>query len=160
MAEIGPYTVADNDALGPDPIYDAAMGMASWEQVVDFSKPENNMAIGDTMLILKIPAGIVLMGAVVQTLVVEGAAAVVDVGITGGDVDGYIDGADVNALGNVISGDAGVAEPIAMSNNGRMTDGEELVSVLLAGAPMANAKVRFKIFGADMRSLINDSSSL
>lgn len=161
MAVKGPFNTTDLQAgLGADPSYVAAGGVAVWEWVVDFSVSANQMAVNDTMPLFKVPAGIHLIGASAETLTAEGAAATVDMGITGGNVDGYLDGATVNTTGVVVSGDAATAEPIAMENSGRRTTAEELVSILALGAIIDNAKVRFQVMGIDVRARVGASSSL
>lgn len=161
MAVKGPYnTSALQAGIGAEPSYWAANGVAVWEAVVDHSIAANQMAVNDTMPLFKIPAGMHVIGASVETLVVEGAAATVDMGITGGDVDGYIDGATVNSLGVVVSGDAATAEPIAMENSGRRTTAEELVSILALGATIDAAKVRYQVMAIDSRPRVAATSSL
>lgn len=162
MAVKGPYnTTALQAGLGAEPSYHAAGGVAIWEWVVDHSVTENQMAINDTMPLFKIPAGIHLIGSSVETLTAEGAAAVVDMGITGGDVDGYIDGATVNTVGIVVAGDAATAEPISMENSGRRTVAEELVSIIaLVAAIDTAAIVRYQVMGIDTRPGLADTSTL
>lgn len=161
MAVKGPYNTAVlQEGIGASPAYYAAGGIAVWEAVVDHSVADNQMAINDTMPLFKIPAGIHLIGASVETITVEGAAATVDMGITGGNVDDYVDGATVNAVGVVVSGDAGTNEPISMANSGRRTIAEELVSILALGAAVDGAKVRYQVMGIDTRKRIADTSTL
>ena len=162
MAVKGPYnTTTLQNGMGAEPSYHAAGGVAIWEWVVDHSVSANQMAVNDTMPLFKIPAGIHLIGASVETLTVEGAAATVDMGITGGDVDGYIDGATVNTAGIVVSGDAGTAEAISMENSGRRTTAEELVSILALGQAIDTAAiVRYQVMGIDTRPGLGDTSTL
>ncbi len=161
MAVKGPYnSVALQAGIGADPAYYAASGVSVWEAVVDHSVVANQMVVGDTMPLFKIPAGIHLIGASVETLVAEGAAGTVDMGITGGDVNGFIDTATVNTVGVVVSGDAGTAEPISMETSGRRTTAEELISIVGKGATIDNAKVRYQVMGIDVRERINASSTL
>ncbi len=161
MAVKGPYNTSTLQAgMGASPSYYAASGVAVWEAVVDHSLAANQMLVADTMPLFKIPAGIHLIGASVETIIAEGAASTVDMGITGGDVDGYIDGATTNSVGVVVSGDAGTAEPVSMETSGRRTVAEELVSILVAGATMDNAKVRYQVMGIDARPRVNATSTL
>jgi len=158
MAVKGPYNTAALQAGIGDSARKAELLV--WEAVVDHSVAANQMAVNDTMPLFKVPAGILVVGASVETLVVEGAAASVDLGITGGDVDKYIDGATVNSLGTVVAGDAGTAEPSSMETSGFITTAEELVSVLALGATIDAAKVRYKVIGFDVRDQLADDSSL
>lgn len=127
-----------------------------FEKVVDFSKSGNAMALADTMVLFDLPAGLLVCGAKVEVLTAEGTAVTGDLGVTGGDTDKYIDGADLNATGVTVSGEAGTPEPVAMGNSGLYLSAAESVSLVTATAGLAAALVRFQIFGWDLRSRLND----
>lgn len=126
-----------------------------YEKVIDFSVAANNMAASDTMQLFDLPAGLMVLGCKVETLTVQGAVCTADLGLTGGNVDEYIDGANLNAAAVVMSGDAATDEPIAFANNGKYLSAAETVS-LLANNTINTAKVRFQIFGYDLRSRLAD----
>jgi hypothetical protein len=67
------------------------------ENVVDFTEVVATTA--DDVDVLNIPAGTIVRAVVVETLVEEGSALTYDVGEFGGDVDGWVVGADANAAG-------------------------------------------------------------
>lgn len=122
------------------------------EKIIDFSKTGNAMAAADTMDLFDMPAGLLVCGAKVEVLTAEGSAVTADLGITGGDVDAYIDGANLNATGVTMSGDAGTAEPASMETSGKYLSAAETVSLLAIGGGLSNALVRIQIFGFDLRS--------
>lgn len=126
-----------------------------YERIVDFSVAANQMAGSDTMQLFDLPAGLLVLGAKVEVLTAQGAVCTADLGLTGGNVDEYIDGADLNATGVTMSGDAGTAEPVALQNNGKYLSAAETVS-LLANNAIDTAVVRFQIFGYDLRSRLPD----
>ena len=127
--------------------------IAMWERVVDFSV--DTMAQNDTMTLFTIPADMLVFFAKVDVITVEGGTATIDIGVTGGDVDRYIDGADINATTTVVAGDAGTPEPISMQNNGVYVSTAETVSILANNALDA-AKIRVQIMALDCRSILPD----
>ena len=68
----------------------------------------------DTVVVFNVKAKQLLMGMLVEVVTAEGATATLDIGLTGGDVDKFIDGANVNgAVGSIHkSGDGGTKEVI------------------------------------------------
>jgi len=126
-----------------------------FEKIVDFSVAANVMAASDTMQLFDLPAGLWVLGAKVETLTAQGAACTADLGLTGGNVDEYIDGANLNAAGVVMSGDAATDEPASIGTGGKHLSAAETVS-LLANNTLDTAVVRFQIFGYDLRSRIAD----
>lgn len=126
------------------------------EKIVDFSVAANNLATSDTMILFDLPVGILMQGCKVDVLTAEGSAMTMDLGVTGGDVDKYIDGADGNAVGITLSGDAGTAEPVAYENNGSYIATAESISLLTLTAGLSTAVVRFQIWGVDLRSRLAD----
>ena len=61
------------------------------------------LAAGDSMQILTLPANSLVMAVGATTITAEGAASTFDIGLTGGDVDGFIDGGNANAVGTTQS---------------------------------------------------------
>lgn len=70
--------------------------MIKLKKTVDFAA--TNYSSGDILQLFDIPAGTVVHHIVADVLVAEGAAATVDVGITGVDADGFLDGLSVNSV--------------------------------------------------------------
>jgi hypothetical protein len=64
------------------------------------------LATGDSLQVLSIPANTVVMAVGATTMTAEGAASTFDIGLTGGDVDGFIDGGNANAAGTTSSNGA------------------------------------------------------
>ena len=142
---------------GSEPIYSAADRLLMWEKIIDFSKTGQALAATDTMQLFDLPADVLVIGAKVEVLKPEGAAATADLGLTGGNVDEYIDGADLNAAAGtvVVSGDAATPEPITFQNNGKYLSAAETVS-LLANNALSTAVIRVQIVAIDMRSVLPD----
>jgi hypothetical protein len=141
---------------GSQPLNNVPPAAFIYEKVIDFSKAENNMALADTMDLFDLPAGVLVCGAKVEVLTAEGTAVTGDLGVTGGDVDRYIDGADLNAAGVTMSGDATTAEPASMETSGLYLSAAETVSLSLATAGLSAALVRFQIFGFALDARLND----
>lgn len=82
------------------------------EVTLDFS--DTGALTTDTVQVFDVAAKQLLLGMAVEVVTAEGGAATIDIGLTGGDVDAFIDGADINAaVGSVHkSGDAGTKEVI------------------------------------------------
>lgn len=149
--------MADHDLTvnqGGEPIY-AGPRMVVMEKIVDFSV--NNLASADTAQLFDLPADLFHVVTKVEVLTPEGGVATADLGITGGDVDKYIDGVDLNAAAGtvVVSGDAATAEPASMETGGVYISAAETVS-LLANAALDTAVIRVQMFFIDMRSVLAD----
>ena len=82
------------------------------ENTLDFS--DTGALTTDTVQVFDVAAKQMLLGMAVEVITAEGATATIDIGLTGGDVDAFIDGANINAaVGSVYkSGDAGTKEVI------------------------------------------------
>lgn len=130
--------------------------LLKWEKIVDFSVPANNLAGTDTAQLFDLPADILVVAAKVEVLTPEGGVATADLGITGGDVDAYIDGVDLNAAAGtvVMSGDAATAEPVSLETSGKYLSAAETVS-LLANNALATAVIRVQIIAFDMRNILS-----
>ena len=79
---------------------------------LDFS--ETGALTTDTVVVFEVAAKQLLVGMSVEVITAEGGTATIDIGLTGGDVDKFIDGADINAAVGTFkkSGDAGTKEVI------------------------------------------------
>ena len=82
------------------------------EVTLDFS--ETGALTTDTVQVFDVAAKQLLMGMAVEVITPEGGTATIDIGLTGGDVDAFIDGANINAAAGTVkkSGDAGTKEVI------------------------------------------------
>ena len=66
------------------------------------------LAAGDSIQVLSIPANTLVMAVGATTITAEGAASTFDIGLTGGDVDLFVDGGNANSLGTTSSNGAGL----------------------------------------------------
>ncbi len=90
MAELTSFRVDDDGARpvdGDSKIYRKKTRM-------DFS--DTNITTSDTAIVFEVKAKQLLLGMTVEVITVEGGTATIDIGLTGGDVDKFIDGADIN----------------------------------------------------------------
>lgn len=124
--------------------------VVSFVKRIDFSIAANNMVNLDTMKIFDLLAGFHIFLVEVETLTAQGAAATIDIGVTGGTADGYINGADINTVGVVSAGDAGTAESVAMETSGLRLAAAETVSIL-ANNTLDAAVIIVRIFALDCR---------
>ena len=69
------------------------------------------LAAGDSIEVISLPANTLIMAVGATTQTAEGAASTFDIGLTGGDVDGFVDGGDANTAGTT-------------SSNGALLDGD------------------------------------
>lgn len=140
--------------VGSGPVA-AAAAIAHYEKIVDCSAV--NLAAAAHEL-FDIPAGMLHLTTVVEPLTAEGGTATIDIGITGGDVDSLIDGANVNQTTTPhVSGDAVTAEVKSMlgAEAGYVTLADTTFS-LLANNALDTAVFRVKTVWVDMRSALND----
>ena len=129
---------------------EAVPTVVKFTKVVDFA--EHNLAQNDTAQVLDLPAGILVLACAVKVITPEGGTATIDLGLTGGNVDEYIDGADINAAAGSVtkSGDAATDEPIAFANNCKYLTSAETVSILANNALDA-AKIVVMVIAVDLR---------
>ena len=82
------------------------------EVTLDFS--DTGALTTDTVQVFDVAAKQLLMGMLVEVVTAEGATATIDIGLTGGDVDRFIDGANINGAAGTVhkSGDAGTKEVV------------------------------------------------
>ena len=66
------------------------------------------LAAGDSLQVISVPANTLVLAVGATTEVAEGAASTFDIGLTGGDVDLFVDGGDANALGTTACNGAGL----------------------------------------------------
>ena len=66
------------------------------------------LAAGDSLGVLNIPATTLVLAGGATNTTPEGAASTVDIGLTGGDVDLFVDGGDANSAGTTSSNGAGL----------------------------------------------------
>lgn len=64
-----------------------------------------NKGSGDIGQMFDIAAGMIVLEIMCEVLTEEGGAATMDVGFTGGDVDGFLDAVDLNSAGLTWSGE-------------------------------------------------------
>ncbi len=104
-----------------------------------------NRASGDILQLFDIPAGswVPLVG--YQVVTAEGGVFTFDIGLTGVDADGFIDGADGNTVGRGVSGPVTLAEAapntVVGYSGGHFFSATDTIDLLLNNAADA-AKVR------------------
>jgi hypothetical protein len=124
------------------------------EKIVDFAA--KTLPAGDSAQVIKVPTDFWVIGALVEVIKAEGGTSTIDIGLTGGNVDEYIDGADLDGAVRSfrLSSDA-TATPVDMSNGGKHLSAEEIISILSVTGTQAVAKFRLQVFGVDMRPIQN-----
>ena len=82
------------------------------EHTLDFS--DTGALTTDTVQVFDVKAKQLLLSMLVEVVTPEGGTATIDIGLTGGDVDRFIDGANINGAAGTVqkSGDAGTKEVI------------------------------------------------
>jgi len=99
----------------------------------DFSVAANNAASADTVTLFEVAANQLCKGISVRVTTVEGGTATVDIGLTGGDVDLFIDGADLNALGTTWSGQA-TTDEVVIAGGGHYFTAADTIDMLCNNA--------------------------
>jgi hypothetical protein len=99
------------------------------------------MTTSDVIDLFTIPANSKVLSCLIKVVEDAGETCTIDIGVTGGDTDGLVDGADLNqAAGTLIAG-AGDDMPLAVENSA-----DQKVSALLAtGSTFAAGKFQFTI---------------
>ena len=125
------------------------------EVELDFAKITSDRAIagatalasGDSIQVLSIPANTLVMAVGATTITAEGAASTFDIGLTGGDVDGFVDGGDANAAGTTNSNGA----LLIANNNGHYFETADTIDMLIgvSGAVTDAAKIKVWALVAD-----------
>ena len=98
------------------------------------------LAAGDSLQVLSIPANTLVMAVGATTITAEGAASTFDIGLTGGDVDGFVDGGDANSAGTTNSNGA----LLISANNGHYFSAADTIDMLIgvSGAVTDAAKIK------------------
>jgi hypothetical protein len=98
------------------------------------------LAAGDSLQVLSIPADTLVMAVGATTITAEGAASTFDIGLTGGDVDGFVDGGDANSAGTTNSNGA----LLIANNNGHYFSAADTIDMLIgvSGAVTDTAKIK------------------
>ena len=101
-----------------------------YEQIIDCAA--NNLTSATSHALFDVPAGLIHLATYVDPITLEGGTGTIDIGVTGGDVDSLIDGADVNSATTWRSGDAGTAEVLSMqgAEHGNMLLADTTFSIL------------------------------
>lgn len=137
----------------------AAMGAAPmhFERIIDASALTITAAAHE---LFDIPAYAMHVTTYVEALTVEGGTATIDIGVTGGDVDSLIDGADVNATTIWRSGDASTAEVLSMqgAEAGNMLLADTTFS-LLANNELDTAVIRIVSIWMDCSGTLSDPTA-
>lgn len=94
----------------------------------------------DSLQVISVPANTLVLACGATTEVVEGATATFDIGTTGTDVDGFVDGGDANALGTTESNGAFLNG----DNNSKYFATADTIDILLAisGSTLDAAKIK------------------
>lgn len=98
------------------------------------------LAANDSLAILQIPAKTFVLAVGIDVTTADGTASTVDIGETGGDVDGWINGHDCNAVGSacstnntLVEGTPNVFEPAL--GNGKYYSAADTIDMLFLTAP-------------------------
>ena len=105
------------------------------------------LAAGDSIEVISLPANTLIMAVGATTQTAEGAASTFDIGLTGGDVDGFVDGGDANAAGTTNSNGA----LLIANNNGHYFATADTIDMLIgvSGAVTDAAKIKVWALVAD-----------
>lgn len=142
--------------VGDSPVSNASV-VAHFEKVIDCSVTNLGAAAHE---LFDIPAYFTHFSTYVEALTLEGGTATIDIGVTGGDVDGLIDGANVNSATIWRSGDAATAEVLSMqgAEAGNMLLADTTFS-LLANNALDTAVIRIVSVWVDMRASLRDPTA-
>jgi len=130
------------------PPSNALSGVHRLDLEIDFS--ENSADSGDVLQIFDVPAKSFVVGVGYEVLTAEGATLTFDIGLTGTDVDGFIDGANGNAVGSGVSMAPALVDGAPNTLNpayglGKYFAVTDTIDVLLNNDADA-AKIRFSLF--------------
>jgi len=105
------------------------------------------LAASDSLAILQIPAKTLVQAVGIDVTTADGTASTVDIGETGGDVDGWINGHDCNAIGSacstnntLVEGTPNVFEPAL--GNGKYYATADTIDMLFLTAPQDASVMR------------------
>jgi hypothetical protein len=104
-------------------------------------------ATGDSLQVLHVPAKTMVLSVGIDVTTADGTASTVDVGETGGDVDGWINGHDANAIGSasstnntLVDGTPNLFEPAL--GNGKYFSSADTIDLLMLTAPQDASVMR------------------
>ena len=100
------------------------------------------LAAGDSIEVLSIPANTLVLAVGATTITAEGAASTFDIGLTGGDVDGFVDGGDANAAGTTQSNGA----LLIANNNGHYFATADTIDMLIGVSGAVTDAARIKVW--------------
>ena len=105
------------------------------------------LAANDSLAILQIPAKTFVLAVGIDVTTADGTASTVDIGETGGDVDGWINGHNCNAVGSacstnntLVEGTPNVFEPAL--GNGKYYSAADTIDMLFLTAPQDASVMR------------------
>ena len=105
------------------------------------------LAATDSLAILNVPAKTMVMCVGIDVTTADGTASTVDLGETGGDVDGWINGHNCNAVGSacstnntLVEGTPNVFEPAL--GNGKYYAAADTIDMLFLTAPQDASVIR------------------
>lgn len=124
------------------------------EKLVNFADTGLAMAAADTMDLFVVPAGTLVLGAKLEMLTADSAATTADLGVTGGTVDLFINGAAMNALGVTTSGSTGTGGMAA--TGGTYFAADTTISLLAITNGLSDGVMRLQLFGFDLSSRLAD----
>ena len=100
------------------------------------------LSAGDSLEVLSIPANTLVLAVGATTITAEGAASTFDIGLTGGDVDGFVDGGDANAAGTTQSNGA----RLIANNNGHYFATADTIDMLIGVSGAVTDAARIKVW--------------
>lgn len=99
----------------------------------------SSFASSDTLGLLELPAGTRVLCVDVHVITAEGATLTADIGVTGTDADGWVDGVDLNATGwtagvfaGTLGGAGATADPVVLTGftGGRLVTADSRIDIL------------------------------
>jgi uncharacterized Zn-binding protein involved in type VI secretion len=105
------------------------------------------LGTGDSLAVLQVPAKTFVVAVGIDVTTADGTASTIDVGETGGDVDGWINGHNANAVGSacstnntLVEGTPNVFEPAL--GNGKYYSADDTIDMLMLTAPQDASVMR------------------
>ena len=104
-------------------------------------------ATGDSLQVLSVPAKTFVLTVGIDVTTANGTASTVDIGETGGDVDGWIDGHDANAIGSACSTNNTLVDGTPNTFNPALGNGKyyaaaDTIDMLMLTAPQDASVIR------------------
>ena len=116
------------------------------EGTFDFSVAANNAAQNDTVTLFEVAADQLCTGVSVKVTTVEDGTATIDIGLTGGTVDLFINGADIEVETSYKSGD--IPEAV-IAAGGHLFTAADTIDMLCLNA-LDSAVLEIKAFMIDL----------